>query len=39
LVAAAAQAGIETFTFFRLFGRHLGFEAERRCLQNRRYHL
>ena len=36
LVITATQADIETFPFFRLFGRHLGFAAERHGLQNRR---
>ena len=38
VVVTATQAEIQTFPFFRLFGRHLGFSAERHGLQNRRHH-
>ena len=38
VVITATNAEIQTFPFFRLFGRHLGFAAERHGLQNRRHH-
>ena len=38
VVIFAANPEIQTFQFFRLFGRHLGFAAERHGLQNCRHH-